>query len=57
MTMQENYIKAPYITQPITIHKDKVPRFRRVNKNHVPPEYRKGKWDWIKALIFGPKKI
>jgi hypothetical protein len=55
--MEENYIKAPYITQPITIHKGKVPRFRRASKRDVPPDYRKGKYDWLKNLIFGPKHI
>lgn len=57
MIMQENYIQAPYIVQPITIYKEKVKRLRRVKRNDVPPDYRKDKWTWLKTIIFGPKQI
>ena len=54
-----NYIQAPYRPQPITIHKQKVKRIKRVKRNEVPQAYRKNRiaaikkgfieiWDFMK---------
>ena len=59
MEIYVDYIQAPYNPQPITIHKQKVKRIKRVKRNEVPQAYRKNRkaaikrglseiWDFIK---------
>lgn len=51
MDIRVDYIYAPYHTQPITIHKQKVKRIKRVKRNEVPQEYRKNKLATIKRSL------
>jgi len=46
-----NYIQAPYRPQPITVHKQKVRRIKRVKKHEVPQMYRKNKIAEIKKAF------
>lgn len=41
MCNASNYTYAPYTAQPITYHKEKVKRIKRVKRSEVPEFYRK----------------
>ena len=46
--MQDNYIQAPYIPHPITIHKGKKLKIKRAKWREIPPDYRKKRFINIK---------